>query len=122
MRTKMHFLLVTIAAGACLLGTATAQVDVASLKASAEAGSTEATLNREIVLNDLPTKSAAEASIPGRFSSMRPQSGLSDTEYAAAKLRAAKMTTAAAASSNLKAPTIVRSAANSPSASAAFQG
>ena len=87
MRTKVHFLLVTITAGAWLLGTAAAQVDAASLKASAEANSAEATVNREIVLSDVPTKSAAEASIPGRFSSMRPQSGLSDAEYAAAKLR-----------------------------------
>ena len=122
MRTKIHFLLVTITASAWLVGTAMGQVDAASLKASAEAGSTEATLNREIVLSDLPTKSAAEASIPGRFSSMRPQSGLSDAEYAAAKLRAAQLKSTSAASINLKAPSILRSAANSPSAAAAFQG
>src|ERR1700724_2546507 len=53
---------------------------------------------------------------------MRPQDGLSDAEYAAAKLRAAQLTISSAAASNLKAPTILRSAANSPSASAAFQG
>jgi hypothetical protein len=113
-------LLVAITASAWLLGTATAQVDVTSLKATAEAGSNQATLSREIVLSDLPTKSAAEAAIPGRFSSLRPQNGLSDSEYAAAKREAAKVRNGASGTS-LAPPAMVKKTPTN-SASLAFQG
>jgi hypothetical protein len=118
---KLHFLLVAITASSWLLGTAMAQVDVTSLKAAAEVGSSQATLNREIVLSDLPTKSVTDKVIPGRFSSLRPQNGLTDSEYAAAKLAAAKVRNGAT-TTNLAPPTIVKNITNTPSASGAFQG
>jgi len=118
---KKHFLWIALTASASLLGTATAQVDLTALKASGDVGSDHATLNREIVLDDLPTKSAAEAAIPGRFSSLRPQNGLNDSEYANAK-REAVMRRNGATATNLAPPSIVRNATNTPSASLAFQG
>ena len=118
---KKHFILAAFTAIAWLIGTAAAQVDLTSLKATAEAASKEATLTRETVLGDLPTKSGPEIAIPGRFTALRPQNGLNDSDYAAAKLRASKISTGATRS-DLVQPTIPHGLGESPIASGNFQG
>jgi hypothetical protein len=117
---KQNFLLTVLMTGSWLLGTATAQMDLKSLKVSAQVATRESDAPREVVLGDIPLKSTAEMVIPGRFSSLRPQNGLSDSEYAAMKLAASKVRNGAIRT-NLVSPAIAKGP-DTPSPSAIFVG
>ncbi len=63
----------------------------AQVQVSGHAGQQQADAASAVVLNDLPLISAANRSIPGRFSGMRPASGISDSEYLVRKAEAAQI-------------------------------
>jgi len=117
---KKEFLLTVLMTGAWLLGTATAQMDSTSLKVTGEVGTKESDAAREVVLGDIPLKSITEMAIPGRFSSLRPQNGLSDSEYAALKVAASKAQNGAIRS-KVVSPAIVKGP-DTPSPSPIFVG
>ena len=72
------------------LNTLAQDQNVSKLQASAQTSSAVADTGRAVDLSALPQHSAADAAIPGKFSSRRPADGFSDAEYWARKQAASQ--------------------------------